>query len=128
MWLKFSRAKSFKNLWRCRGNSGSWPAQVYVTQTVYFKELNLTMNASPCGGTLINRRTVLYAALCVSKRATLNNITYLITPKEKFPTFESMFKVYVGTHNRSAIEPEAKILSVSKIITVCIIIIVGLLA
>lgn len=96
-----------------------------INETVFIREVYF------CGGTLINRDTILTAAHCVSETIefTYENIDYMttFTPSEFNPTFESMFKVYVGINDINGLltfnNPENKSnegqrVNISKIISV----------
>ena len=99
----------------------SWPAQVLIVQ--YFKgyvELSsvqyLITGTYQCGGTLINEDTVISAAHCVVK--SFNYQGYPITNISTFyPTFESMFKIYIGVYNISQLNSSTAY-QVNKVIQV----------
>ena len=84
----------------------TWPTQVYITQS-YKSDVVLTNNTVQtvsvkftCGGTLITFYTILTAAQCMSTLFSIdfNNtkVYYNITPNAYYPTWESMFDIYVG--------------------------------
>mgnify|MGYP002788885494 CR=1 FL=1 len=88
-----------------RAIPNSWPATAliyfnYKTDT-FLNNQNLSFEYSyQCPGTLISRKTVLFAAQCVQNEfyVVVNNIEYKlnITKNVYYPSFESMFKVYLG--------------------------------
>ena len=76
-----------------------------------------------CGGTIIDESTILSAAHCFKFKLEIEHIgdTYEFdpVPNEYYPTFESMFTVYVGMHKKTEMttNPSTK-KSVRKIVIV----------
>ncbi len=90
----------------------SWPSVVYVqfsfAGNFYLKEYNTTTYQTintTCGGTLIDRSTILTAAHCLPKTFSFKygvyRYTASITPNSIYPTYASMFKVYLGVQDIS---------------------------
>lgn len=101
-------------------NRNSYPSQVFIVQnykalvripaypgsSVYY--LYTVTKRFFCGGTIVNAFTILTAAQCIgtSFKVTINNVdfyTVQVTPNSYYPTWESMFDVYLGVNDISFI-------------------------
>jgi secreted trypsin-like serine protease len=84
-------------------NEYSWPAQVLIIQNYKYNRNNQTFTiAFQCGGTLIDRFTVISAAHCIVNEIQLSFFEKMqIVPNEYYPTYESMFTIYAGIYNIS---------------------------
>ena len=109
----------------------SWPATVLLSFTFggsyYISDLGREIDVSYgaiCGGTIIDRTTVLTAAHCIveSFNFRYNGKAYeiIVKPTNLYPTIESMYSVYSGIHDFSQIGIDQNINqhSVSKLIKV----------
>ena len=90
----------------------SWPSIAFVVfffEGIFFlRDYNLYVTKkfySVCGGTLIDRRTILIAAHCIVEEVefTYKNITYFrkVYTNSDYPTFASMYTVYLGLQDFS---------------------------
>jgi hypothetical protein len=110
----------------------SWPSAVYISfnyEGYFFLEdfkRFIYVNRSRkflCGGTLIDKKTILTASHCIQTTVSLvynrTEYTFPITFNKLYPTFGSMYKVYLGVHNRSTgIDHETIRMDVSDVVMV----------
>ena len=100
-------------------NPNSWPSIGYIVynykQKFYFAEKGVFLTrdfTGNCSGTLIDRTTFLSAAQCVFPWVSFDYDydTYYqsisIVPNEYYPTFESIYSVFLGLHDTSVIDTE----------------------
>ena len=111
----------------------SWPSIAYVRffykATYFINDYNVYITdtfAYLCGGTLIDRKTILTAEHCIVKEVeiTYNNKIYYgkVYTNSDYPTIASMYTVYLGLQDRTVISnlnisPGVK-MSVSQVIEV----------
>ena len=92
-----------------QANPYSWPAQVYIQETINYK-IQIGKNfynrnqKSSCGGTLLNRYTVLGAAHCISDKLKIDidddSVQFNLPNKD----ISVEYTVYVGAHDTSFID------------------------
>jgi hypothetical protein len=83
----------------------SWPATalIYFNYAMDIPQANGSLYNyqynTQCPGTLIDRTTVLISAQCIQTQTTVNNIVYDVAPNSYYPTYGSMYTVYLGVFN-----------------------------
>lgn len=92
----------------------SWPFMVLVeiNYKFYVKLGNKSLIDSIsylCGGTLIDRKTVLTAGHCILESIDYSGQTIYLKPNRFYPTVGSMYTVYLGIHNTSEAKSNLKL-------------------
>ena len=111
-------------------NSYSWPSMAFVyikyKADVYFNSKNITKQiifSYSCGGTLIDRKTILTAGHCIITQVNYMDgdieYTLMVSPNNYHSKVETIYAVYLGMQNKSTASypPTTKKL-VSKVIRV----------
>ncbi|CAF1070795.1 unnamed protein product, partial [Brachionus calyciflorus] len=89
--------------------ANSWPSMALILfkYTAVFEIGGVKFHSNPimtyCGGTLIDRNTILTAAHCFNEKVHVNvnglKIYQQVTPNSVHPTIESAYTVYLGIHD-----------------------------
>lgn len=89
--------------------ANSWPSMALILfkYTAIYQIAGIKFRSNPvmsyCGGTLIDRDTVITAAHCFNEKVkiTVNGfqINYPVGPNEEHPSIESAYTVYLGLHD-----------------------------
>lgn len=106
--------------------SHTWPSMALVIfrYSAYIDINGVTYkisSSSLCGGTLIDKSTILSAAHCIKSSIDYthngNTYTYSLKYNSNYPSLESMYTIYLGVHDRSDLSASGIVTkSVSKII------------
>jgi hypothetical protein len=80
--------------------ANSFTSEVLIVFTFKYDFDRLPLEyGSICSGTLVNRHTILTAAHCIVESfETADGDNMLIQPNKYYPTYESMFTVYIGVN------------------------------
>lgn len=89
--------------------TNSWPSMVLILfkYTAVYEIAGVKFKSNPvityCGGTLIDRDTVLTAAHCYNEKVKISvngfRLNYPVGPNEVHSTVESAYTVYLGLHD-----------------------------
>ena len=113
----------------------SWPSMALILfkYTVIYDYNGIKVQSNPvmtyCGGTLIDRSTVITASHCYNHKVNVNlngfKTSFPVIPNSIHPTIESAYTVYLGLHdlkeiltNNSDNVPQATAFGVHRFITV----------
>lgn len=85
----------------------SWPSvALLIFQYTYFDN-SIRIIRGECGATLIQDNRLLTAAHCFKKNVTLpDKSTVNIIPNKYHRDYNSMYKVYLGLHEKSPLDPK----------------------
>lgn len=91
-----------------------WPSMAlivfrYKFYVKYSENYYIASVSYICGGTLIDRNTVLTAGHCYIDTVDYDYQTYKVVPNNFYPTIASMYTIYLGIHNKSEAVSGAKL-------------------
>jgi hypothetical protein len=91
----------------------------------YIEELNKTAqisHTSRCGGTLIDKSTILTAAHCLPKEILFSyqsqQYSLPVVPNEFYSSIESMYTIYLGLHDLNNLDESTLKQSIRRLIIV----------